>query len=305
MIEGAAQDWSAPFSERSVNVSLGSGTYRFLVRAISADGTVSQTPAVVLFKILRPVWQRWWFITAACLLLALAAYTIYRYRVSRLIELERVRTRIATDLHDDIGAGLSQVAVITEVLRRQIEPADPRIAHNLSLIARVSREVVDSMSDIVWAINPQKDNLHDLARRMRRFAGETLAARDIEVHFRVPESEHYVKLGADVRRQVFLIFKETINNILRHADCTEATIDLTIDGSWLALSVSDNGKGIIRDRTFDGHGLASIKQRAERLGGYLEIDSPANRGTTVTLKIPHRLPRWSSVSAPRSDHKPT
>ncbi|HEY7546540.1 MAG TPA: two-component regulator propeller domain-containing protein, partial [Blastocatellia bacterium] len=200
MIEGANENWSAPFSHRSVNLSLAPGAYRFLVRAIGADGSVSLTPAVVSFKILRPLWQRWWFITLASILLALAAYTVYRYRVSRLIELERIRTRIATDLHDDIGASLSQVAVITEVLRRQIDPTDPRIASNLSLIARVSREVVDSMSDIVWAINPQKDNLHDLARRMRRFAGETLAARDIEVHFHAPESEHYIRLGADVRR---------------------------------------------------------------------------------------------------------
>lgn len=304
-IEEAGQDWSAPISQRSVNVSLSPGTYRFEVRAISADGTVSQTPALVSFKILRPIWQRWWFITVACLLLALSASTVYRYRVSRLIELERVRTRIATDLHDDIGASLSQVAVITEVLRRQIEPADPRITHNLSLIARVSREVVDSMSDIVWAINPHKDNLNDLARRCRRFAGETLAARDIEVHFHAPESEHYIKLGADVRRQVFLIFKETINNIVRHADCTQAGIDLTIDGSWLVLAVSDNGKGISPDQTFDGHGLASMKQRAESLSGSLEIHSPAGQGTTVTLKIPHRPRLWSSVSGPRSDNKPT
>jgi len=302
-IEGAGQDWSPPISERSVNVSLSPGSYRFLVRAINADETVSQTPAIVSLRILRPIWQRWWFVTISVLLVGLAGYSAYRYRVARLIELERVRTRIATDLHDDIGASLSQVAVATEVLRRQIGPADPRIAQNLTLIARVSREVVDSMSDIVWAINPHKDNLHDLARRMRRFAGETLAARDIEIHFHAPESEHDIKLGADVRRQVFLVFKESINNVLRHADCTEARIDLIVDGSWLAMGVRDNGKGIKAGQTFDGHGLASMKLRAESLGGSLEISSPPGLGTTVTLRIPHRPHAWTHISTRRSDHK--
>jgi ligand-binding sensor domain-containing protein/two-component sensor histidine kinase len=289
----ADSDWSAPTEQRMVNYpNLAPGAYRFLVRAVNAEGQVSAAPALVTFSILPPLWQRWWFVLLLALLMAAAVYYGHHYHVARAIELERVRTRIATDLHDDIGASLSQVAVITEVLRRQLEPVDPRITHNLSLIARVSREVVDSMSDIVWAINPQKDNLNDLARRMRRFAGETLAARDIQIHFHAPASEHYIKLGADVRRQVFLIFKETINNILRHADCTETGIALSLDRAWLVLAVSDNGKGISPDQTpdqkFDGHGLASMKQRAKKLGGNLEIHSPAGQGTTVTLKIPHR-----------------
>src|SRR6185369_8001460 len=147
------------------------------------------------------------------------------------------------------GSSLSQIAIISEVLYKQVRSQEQSIARNLSLMARVSREAVDSMSDIVWAINPQRDHLRDLARRMRRFASETFPARDIDFTFHSPGIEQDVKLGADVRRQVFLIFKESVNNIVRHSGCTRAEVEVQIRGPWLVLTIADNGKGI------DGDGL--------------------------------------------------
>ncbi len=195
------------------------GSYRFLVRAVNSVGVLSPYPASVSFKILSPIWQRWWFIAMAVALAGAVAYSVYRYRVAQLVALERVRTRIAADLHDDIGSSLSQISVLSEVLRNQLGEQEARVSKNLSLINRVSQEALDSMSDIVWAINPQQDQLSDLVRRMRRVASEALPARDIEFTFNAPATELDLKLGADIRRQVFLMFKETINNLVRHSKC--------------------------------------------------------------------------------------
>ncbi len=283
-IEGAGQDWSAPFSERSVNVSLAPGAYRFLVRAVSSDGTVSEAPAVVSLKILRPIWQRWWFIALACLLLALAAYAVYRYRVLRLIELERVRMRIATDLHDDIGSSLSQVSVLSEVVRRHVGQ-DVRVAEPLSMIGDLSRGLIDSMNDIVWAINPRRDSLADLTHRMRRFSSDVFTAREIVFEFNGPERED-VKLGADIRRELFLVFKESINNIVRHSSGTHVQVDFGIRDGSLELIVSDNGKGFDPGNVSDGNGLVSMQRRATMVKGVLEVVSASGKGTTIRLKVP-------------------
>ena len=284
-IEEAGQNWSVPIGARSVNLSLSPGAYRFQVRAISADGTVSQGPAEISFRILRPLWQRGWFITMACFLSALAAYTVYHYRVSRLIELERVRTRIATDLHDDIGSSLSQIAVLTEVIHRR-QGKDSQVAEPLSLIADLSRELVDSMSDIVWAINPERDRMSDLVHRMRRFASDVLAQRDIEFSFNAREPVHDKRLASDKRREVFLVFKECVNNVARHSGCTEAEIDFNIDEGMLDLRVRDNGRGFDPLSDGDVNGLASMRKRAIKMGGTFDVISERGGGTVIRLRAP-------------------
>jgi ligand-binding sensor domain-containing protein len=173
-LEGAGDGWSEPTAESSVTfANLSSGAYRFLVRAVNADDAMSEQPAVVSFTVLRPFWQRWWFLLLTALWTAGAIYMFYRHRVAQLLKLERVRTRIATDLHDDIGSSLSKIAILSEVVRRKNgDPTNGATDKNepLEIIANTSREMVDSMSDIVWAINPERDSLSDLIQRMRRFA---------------------------------------------------------------------------------------------------------------------------------------
>jgi ligand-binding sensor domain-containing protein/signal transduction histidine kinase len=286
MLEGADQVWSQPAEQRAVHLgSLAPGRYRFLVRAVNAAGVVSETPASFSFTILSPLWQRWWFLALAATMAGLAAYTVYRYRVARLVALERVRTRIAADLHDDIGSSLSQISVLSEVLRNQLGEQEARVSKNLSLINRVSQEALDSMSDIVWAINPQQDRLSDLVRRMRRVASEALPARDIEFTFNAPGLD--LKLGADIRRQVFLMFKETINNLVRHSNCALASIDLRIEGTCLVLTVTDNGKGFEPDQINEGNGLISLRRRARSLGGETVVSSRKGEGATVMIKVPY------------------
>jgi len=286
-LEGADRDWGAPGEQRSVSyANLASGRYRFLVRAVNAEGLVSTEPATLRFTIPPPVWRRWWFLTVAGVFVGLAIYAAHRQRVARLVELERVRTRIATDLHDDIGANLSLIAMISEVARGFVKNDDRRMKEWFSTIAATSRETVDAMSDIVWAVNPKRDQLSDLTQRMRRFADDILGARDIELHFHAPEPGRDLKVGADLRREVFLIFKETVNNIVRHSGCTAVIVELHAEGGWLALKTSDDGKGIDSPQLSEGIGLASMRQRAKKLGGTLDVISPNGFGTTVTLRVP-------------------
>jgi signal transduction histidine kinase len=220
------------------------------------------------------------------IVISLIAYSLYRYRVARLIELERVRTRIATDLHDDIGANLSLIAMASDVARRHSRGHERQMTEALSLISATSRELVDSMSDIVWAVNPRQDHLVDLVKRMRRFASDVFSAGSIAFRFEAPSDDRNIRVGTETRREVLLIFKEGVNNIARHSECTQAEVELSAQGGWLILKLSDNGKGFDTARSFDGNGLLSMHQRAERLGGELGVVSHDGDGTTLTLKTP-------------------
>jgi signal transduction histidine kinase len=293
MLEGVDREWSAPTDQRTVTASLSPGSYRFRVRAINADGVTSGTPATVSFTILTPVWRRWWFLTLCALFVAAVAYVIYRYRMARAIELERIRTRIATDLHDDMGASLSQIAILSEVAKERVERDNSPVREPLTMIADTSREMVGSMSDIVWAINPERDHLSDLTQRMRRFAGDILNARDMDFRFHAPAQDRDINLGADIRREVYLIFKECVNNLVKHSGCTEAELEFEVENGWLKIKVSDNGCGFDPELVgndqhggMGGHGLNSLRRRAASLGGRFQIESERGRGTTVTLRVP-------------------
>ncbi len=288
-LEGASDEWSRLADQRTVNfANLAPGAYRFLVRAVNADGVVSERAASFSFTILYPLWRRWWFLALGGAFLGLIAYALYHYRVARLVELERIRTRIATDLHDDIGANLSLIAMASEVAHRQSRAADQQMVETLSLISGTSRELVDAMGDIVWAVNPKRDHLVDLVKRMRRFASDVFSARNIVFRFEAPVDDRDIRLGTETRREVLLIFKEAVNNIARHSQCTQADIEFTGQGGWLVLKLKDNGKGFDTSQPVDGNGLASLGRRAERLGGTLEVISRRGEGTAVILKTPLR-----------------
>jgi len=141
------------------------------------------------------------------------------------------------------------------------------------------------MSDIVWAINPQKDHLSDLTQRMRRFASDVLTGRNIAFEFREPDEDEDVPLGANIRREVFLIFKESVNNLVRHSGCTEAQIDFEATGSALKLAVRDNGRGFDASQDGEGHGLTSMQERAKGIGARLEVVSRPGEGTTIMFEI--------------------
>lgn len=284
MLEGAENAWSPPTLQRSViYAGLRPRSYRFAVRAINSDGLVSRQAASVAFTVLAPIWLRWWFLLAVSLSIVLVAYAAWRYRIRQLAALHGVRMRIATDLHDDIGSSLSQIAILTELVRKK---PHQDTASSLDQIAHVSRELVDSMSDIVWATNPNHDRVGDLAQRMREFASEVSSGSEIEFRLLVTGIEDSRKLSANLRRQVYLIFKESIHNVIRHSGATQARVCLTKEDGSLVLEIADNGKGFDTLRNVHGHGLASTRERAASIAGTIQWTSAAT-GTIVRLSVPY------------------
>ena len=286
-LEGSNDDWSRLTNQRTVNyVNLAPGRYRFLARAVNANGDASETPASISFAIQSPVWKRWWFVTLVAFLIAAIAYAVHRYRMNELLKMERLRMQIAADLHDDIGSSLSQISIISEVVLARMSGNDPALVKSLSSIAESSRELVDSMKDIVWAINPRRDNLRDLVHRMRRFATETLTAQDLNFDFIAPDQLPEANLDTNTRREIFLAFKETVNNSVRHSNCTAISMKLCVEDGVFHLDVEDDGSGFDPVEANQGHGLFSLRQRAERIGGTFEVFASKGHGTRVSLIAP-------------------
>jgi signal transduction histidine kinase/streptogramin lyase len=286
-LEGSDRDWSPPAELRSVNYAyVRPGVHRFLVRAVNAEGLTSAMPASLSFQVLAPVWRRQWFVSLVVTAVACLVYGLHRYRVTQLLAVERLRTRIASDLHDDIGAGLSQIAILSEVAKR--EPGGTATAALLDQVANVSRELVDAMSEIVWAISPRHDSVDALVRRMRRFGSDVLAPRNVQFDLRVLQTEQQ-RLSPDVGRQMFLVFKEAINNAARHAASAHVSASLSIDRYHLLLTVADDGRGFdpnVADGDRRGHGLESLRRRAAAVGGHLDVVSAPGTGTRVVLHVP-------------------
>jgi signal transduction histidine kinase len=260
-----------------------------MVRAVAFDDLVSRTAATLSFTIAAPVWRRWWFMALVSALVGSAAFALYRYRVSRLLEIERVRTRIAADLHDDIGASLSRVAIMSEVLKRQV-PGSASVPM-LTEIADSARELVGSMRDIVWAIDPRRDDADDVVVRIRTFASDMLEAHGIKWSFHTPTDFGNIKLDADAKRHILLFFKEAINNVVRHSKASEVRLDIQVAQNRLIGEVRDDGEGFatvpeIIAGGLRGQGLASMQRRVGHLRGTLAIDSSPGQGTHVRLMIP-------------------
>jgi signal transduction histidine kinase len=298
MLENADRDWGPPTDQRTVvYASLAAGSYRFVVRAVASDGSASARPATIEFTIPPPVWRTWWFLAACGLAGLLLLFALHRYRLAQAVAVADIRTRIATDLHDDIGASLSQIAILSEVAQHSALSPEAGTRGPLTEIAGISRGLVDAMSDIVWAINPDHDRLSNLVYRMRRFATDVLGGQGIELQFRSSVAEHDLKIGVDVRRQVYLIFKEGVHNIARHSGAGRVEVDLDRAESGLTLRLSDNGVGFDPNAEYQGRGLANMRKRAAALRGRVEWVSAPGKGALLRMTVP--LERKTILAAMR------
>jgi signal transduction histidine kinase len=221
-------------------------------------------------------------------------FAVHRYRVNQMVNLERMRTAIATDLHDDIGSSLSQIAVLSEVARAGVNGDNPRTQESLQRVAVLARELVDSLGEIVWSIRSAPDGLDSLVARMREFALDLLAGQGIDFELRSPEpGQSGARLSLQARRHLFLIFKECIHNAARHSGCTAVASELKIGEREIMLTVSDNGKGLASDGECHayggGNGIPGMRQRAGVLGGHIHFLSKSGQGCTVSMTLP--LPR--------------
>jgi signal transduction histidine kinase/ligand-binding sensor domain-containing protein len=282
-LSGVTSEWTRAPERRVTYAGLAAGRYNFEARVSGAGGASISPPARVAFRVLPPWYRRWWFLSLVAAASLLVGYLAHHVRLAQAIRTERLRSRIATDLHDDIGSSLSQIAILAEVARRRAGVSEPRVAEPLASIATTSRDLVDAMSDIVWAVNPRTDALSDLTRRMHRFAEETLGGADIALTFSAPPPDVEIKIGTDLRREIYLIFKESVNNIARHSGASEAVVELTLGRHELRLAISDNGRGFDPGIRVDGNGITSMRKRAAAFGGVFTIDSEAGRGTRVSL----------------------
>ncbi len=262
---------------------LSPGRYQFRVSAVDERGQRSAVPAAIVFEILPPVWARWWFLMLAAAVAAAGIHAIYRFRLSKQLELERLRTRIAADLHDDLGTSLSRVAIMSETVRLEMDRRPEESRERLSEIAATARNMVDGMSDLVWSINPRKDDMRSLLRRVREFASGVLEAEGIEWTLEIQNGADGLSLNAEQRRHLFLILKEAIANAAKHARCSSVRIEARITGSRFEVSITDDGRGL-REAAGDGNGLRNMRRRAEILGGSLTIEGLD--GTRILLVFP-------------------
>jgi len=287
-LDGVEQTWTET-ADRVVRFEhLPARELRFEVRAVSAGAAPSQI-ARVAFRIAPPLWRRSWFVLSFCGALLTLLVVVYRARVAHLLAIERMRTRIAMDLHDDLGSSLSRMSILSELARRQVEGSEA--AGILETIGSSARTLIEALGDSIWAIDPRTDTVDSVVTRSRDQVREILDAAGIEIRFDVPEGAGGVHLPPDVRRHVYLILKESLNNVARHSRAREVVVSIAVRRDRLSIDVVDDGRGFdvtrvpAEENGGGGRGLVSLRARAERLGGTLVIDSAPGRGTRLHLEI--------------------
>ena len=286
MLEGVDANWSEPVTQRTARYhNLGPGKYRFLVKACNNDGVWNETGAAVRLVLLPHFWQTWWFRTALPLLLAVMLTLVYRARVERLRELEQLRMDIAANLHDDVGARLTKVAMITELVDQET-PATDRAKTQIQAISRTTREVIQAMDEVVWTINPRNDSLENLANYIFQHAQEYFQNTGVRCRLDLPAQLPDRAISTEARHNLFMAVKEALNNVLKHSAASEVRITLGLAEKQLTLTVVDNGRGFVPDQAHAvGEGLRNMKDRLEQIGGRLVLKSAPGQGTTVRMEV--------------------
>jgi signal transduction histidine kinase/ligand-binding sensor domain-containing protein len=291
LLDGSDRDFGPLTAERVVHYArLSPGRHRFRVRAVNAEGASSPEPASVELTVVPALWQRGSVRGAVAALIALGLYAAHRRRLSQAVAVERVRMRIAADLHDEVGSSLSRVAILSEVVRREVGPTAGGAERRLAEIAGTSRALVDAMGDVVWSVDPRQDDLASVARRISEFAADVLAGQGMRFELHAPPDLERVRLDPERRRHLYLILKEAVHNAARHAAGRSLSLRIEVAEGVLTAEVADDGRGIRTasgDGEHPGHGLANMRARARQLGGELSIDSTPG-GTRVRLRIPVR-----------------
>ena len=276
-MRGLDQGWQFT-RERVVRYpSLSPGQYVFQLRAYNADGIISANVLNYSFKILPPFYYQWWFLILTVLAAAgLILFFMRYFKIRKQVDIERMRVQIASDLHDDVGSSLTELALQTDFL--QAGKLSDEIKQTLQQLGEHSRKIVNSLDDIVWSIDARNDTAGDLTDRMQDYVNQVFVNGGVEVHYHFDQLRMHEKLPVDVKENVYLIFKEAVNNILKHSDAIRVDIIFSFSGKTYELLVRDNGTQIKSDRK-SGQGLRNIRMRAERIGSKVQINT--NEGFTV------------------------
>jgi ligand-binding sensor domain-containing protein/two-component sensor histidine kinase len=284
-LEGIDKDWVNGDNQEAIYTYLAGGTYTFKVKCISTDGVPSRNITSFTIYIKPPFYKTWWFYVLCAAIISSAVYFIYRQRINKLLAVEKVRTRVARDLHDDMGSVLSTINILSTMTKTKIADDPVKASEYVGKISDNSQRMMEAMNDIVWSIKPANDSMQKITSRMREFASEMLEAKNIELDFRVDEKVTGVKLNMEARRDFFLIFKEAVNNVAKYSRCSKCSIHISLHQHRLLLYVADNGIGFDVNKADSGNGLSNMQKRAEALKGRVSIQSKPGEGTQVTLNL--------------------
>jgi signal transduction histidine kinase len=296
-LDGRDSDWiDYGFLREATYSGLPAGEYRFRVMASRRDGTWDEAETPMALRVVPRLWQTWWFRAGAgagvLLAVGTGVYRVARRRARRRLEqLERVhameqeRTRIAQDIHDELGAGLAQIGLLADLGGG--EPSDwAEARRNFGGIAQRARASVTALDEIVWAVNPSNDNLRRLGDYLCHMADECFENSTTRCYKEVPTGLPLVPVRAEVRHNLTLAVKEALTNTLKHAHASEVWLRLSWVQPELRLVVEDNGRGFDPASAIDtGNGLGNQRVRLEKLGGVVELQSEPGRGTRTTFRV--------------------
>ena len=282
------------------------GDYQFQVIASNGDGVWNQQAAIINLQQLPFFWQTWWFglLVGAGAIAVISA--IVRYVATRKLErklaglrqqraIHDERERIAKDIHDDLGTGLTQILLQSSLARRE---AQGQLQTDLSQISETAHNLVRGMDEIVWAINPENDTLDGLVTYVGKFVQEFLGAAKLRCRLELPAHLSSISVSAETRHHVFLGIKEALNNVVKHARATEVLVELKLHANEFVFLIKDNGAGFTlgtgaapnQERLSPGHGLGNLEKRMKKLGGSCRITSKPNEGTAIEFSVPANIP---------------
>ncbi|TDH20655.1 hypothetical protein EXU57_21295 [Segetibacter sp. 3557_3] len=285
-MEGVDKGWLKADRSYQVNYSLlPSGKYRFQVFCENIEGVRSKNITSLNIYIKPPFWKTGWFITSVLFVLAILIYAIHDLRVNRILAVENLRNKVARDLHDDMGSTLSTISILSAMAENKMNVDNGKSTEYIRKISVYSERMMEAMDDIVWSIKPSNDSMQRITARLREFATNVLEAKDMDFEFIVNENVDNIRLNMEARRDLFLVFKEAVNNAAKYSKANKVVIQLSMRKRELELSVIDDGVGFEMAEA-DGNGLGNMRKRADNLNGKLSIETKKLKGTKIRLVIP-------------------
>lgn len=279
------KNWAKISSGQLDLIDLSSGFYELKIRNHSlATGKNSQFK-VLNFSIAQPFYFRWWFILLVIILLSLISYSIFYIRLKNREKLMETRLQLSRDLHDELGANVSSIQIMASMLHASSEPSHPNLPF-IQNIKTYSREISETINDIIWNVNPKFDTLEELSLRMKRYTTTTLEAAGISCTFNVNSLNESHQINQHSKYHIYLIFKEIINNCAKYSKASNAKISITQEGNKHIFLFEDNGIGFDSSTVqSQGNGLKNMEKRAEKIGAEIQILSEINRGTSIQLTL--------------------
>lgn len=283
-LEGVDKDWKYTGKTGRISfINLSPGRYSLLLKGSNANGMETANTIHLSFYISPPFWKTGWFFTLAALAVIGSLYLFYRYRLRQLLKLERLRNKISMNLHDDIGSTLSSISILSDIAMHEDKKTGS--VNMLREIKDNSLSLMEKMDDIVWSINPRNDTFENLMLRTRRFASQLFEARDIDYHIEIADNILQLKLPMEERQHLYLIIKEAINNIVKHAGCRFASVTAQKQGAELVITIRDDGNGFDTSAGSNGNGLRSMAQRTAEMNAGFSIRSDTGKGTCITIRL--------------------